>query len=122
MSKSTKSTHSTKSKEAQDIEDASATPVTPTDSEEDIIAIVVLPYRVRRADVNNIVIEKLKKRTMSDDTYWDVEGYYSNMISALSKLFYKEISANSLSSIKELTDLVKVTESRILSAIKDFKI
>lgn len=89
---------------------------------EEVKALVIMPYRVRRADVNNIVIEKLKKRVTSEDTYWDVEGYYNNTISALSKLFYKEISANSVSSIRELTDLVKVTESRILSAIKDFKL
>ena len=91
-------------------------------STEDIKAIVMLPYRVRRADTNNIVIEKLKKRATSEDTYWDVEGYYSNIIQALRKLFYKEISANSQASINELTDLVQATEVRIVDALKDFKV
>lgn len=115
MSKSPKG-KSTKAKESE------VESVELIEAGEDVKALVMMPYRVRRADTNNVVIEKLKKRATSEDTYWDVEGYYNNTISAISKLFYKEISANSVSSIRELTDLVKVTEARILSAIKDFKL
>lgn len=89
--------------------------------QEDFISIVVLPYRVRRADVNNVVIEKLKKRQTSDDTYWDIEGYYNNHITAVSKLFYKDISAENVKSIRELLDKVKQSERNILKAIKDIK-
>lgn len=91
-------------------------------STEEIRAIVMLPYRVRRADTNNVVIEKLKKRAQTDDTYWDVEGYYNNHVSALLKLFYKDISANNVASIRELSDNVKSTEQRLLKAIQDFKL
>ena len=118
MSKSTKG----KSTKVIEPEVESVESVELIEAGEDVKALVMMPYRVRRADTNNVVIEKLKKRATSEDTYWDVEGYYNNTISAISKLFYKEISANSVSSIRELTDLVKVTEARILSAVKDFKL
>lgn len=103
--------------EAESIESAEL-----TDNVEDTKALVMMPYRVRRADVNNVVIEKLKKRVTSEDTYWDVEGYYNNTISAVNKLFYKDISANNVNSIRELMDLVKSTEAKILGALKDFKL
>lgn len=89
---------------------------------QDTKALIMLPYRIRRADTNNIVIEKLKKRTQSDDTYWDVEGYYNNFVNACVKLFYKDISSDNIESIKELVQVVKSTESKILKAIQDFKI
>ena len=93
-----------------------------TESVQDLKAIVMLPYRVRRADANNVVIEKLKKRATTDDTYWDVEGYYNNHISAILKLFYKDISKDNMDSIKELNANVRSTEQRLLKAIQDFKL
>lgn len=85
------------------------------------IVIEVLPYRVRRMDTNNIVIERLKKRVTSDDTYWEIEGYYSNVVSAVTKLFYKVINQEDIKSIEELMLLVSATESRIKDSIKNLK-
>lgn len=85
------------------------------------IVIEVLPFRVRRMDTNNIVIERLKKRVTSDDTYWDIEGYYSNVISAIVKLFYKDINSQELRSIKEVALAVQSAETRIKDAIKSIK-
>lgn len=93
-----------------------------TEEVNDLKAIVMLPYRVRRADTNNVVIEKLKKRTNTDDMYWCVEGYYNNHINALVKLFYKDISKENTESIKELITKVNSTEKRLLAAIQDFKL
>lgn len=90
---------------------------------EDIGAYIeVLPYRIYRADTNNIVLQKLKKRKTSDDTYWDTEGYYNNVVNAVLKLFYKDISAQHVESIKELGEIVKVSEQRIIKAISNIKI
>lgn len=85
------------------------------------IVIEVLPFRVRRMDTNNIVIERLKKRVTSDETYWDIEGYYSNVISAVIKLFYKDINQQELKSIKEVALAVHSAEARIKTAIKNLK-
>ena len=93
-----------------------------TEIEEIGACIEVLPYRIFRADTNNIVLQKLKKRKTSDDTYWDTEGYYNNIVNAVLKLFYKDVSAQTVESIKELGEIVKVSEARILKAISDVKI
>lgn len=107
-------------KPAQEAEAPSEEPI--LGDNEEIKAIVMLPYRVRRADTNNVVIEKLKKRATTDDTYWDVEGYYNNHVSAIIKLFYKDISKDNMDSIKELNANIKSTEKRLLKAIQDFKL
>lgn len=94
---------------------------TPDSTNGNQIVIEVLPYRVRRMDTNNIVIERLKKRVTSDDTYWEIEGYYSNVVSAVTKLFYKVINQEDIKSIEELMLLVSATEARIKDSIKNLK-
>lgn len=85
------------------------------------IVIEVLPFRVRRMDTNNIVIERLKKRVTSDETYWDIEGYYSNVVSAVVKLFYKDINSQELKSVKEVALAAKSAEDRIKTAVRNIK-
>jgi len=104
--------------EVQDVEDSQ---IETSEVSENFVSIVVPPYRVRRADTNNVVIEKLKKRQTSDDTYWDVEGYYNNHAVALTKLFYKDISAENVASIRELIEKVKVSERNIIKALQDIQ-
>lgn len=91
--------------------------------QEDIGACIEIPpYRIFRADTNNIVLQKLKKRKTSDDTYWDTEGYYNSLTNAVFKLFYKDISAKHIETIKELEKEVKISEARILKAISNIKL
>jgi len=88
-------------------------------TEDSIIAILVPPFRVRRADTNNIVIERQKQRKTSEELYWDVEGYYNSVVSAVTKLFYKDINARDVNSIRMLNESVKVSEARILHALSE---
>jgi hypothetical protein len=88
-------------------------------TEESIIAILVPPFRVRRADANNIIIERQKQRKTSEELYWDVEGYYNSVVAAVTRLFYKDINARDVGSIRELNESVKTSEARILHALSE---